>query len=65
MINIIIITITTIRLGRNPQTGEQMQIGASKSITFSVSTNLKIKESPPQQKTEAVPKKKTKKETSK
>lgn len=29
------------RVGRNPQTGERIQIGASKSVKFSPSTSLK------------------------
>ena len=29
------------RMGRNPQTGEQIQIGASKSVKFKVAAGLK------------------------
>jgi len=34
---------TAARAGRNPQTGEDMQIAASKSVSFSVSKALKEK----------------------
>ena len=32
------------RIGRNPKTGEELQISASKSVGFSASSGLKIKE---------------------
>jgi len=32
------------RVGRNPQTGEELQIKGSKSVTFSAATAMKIKD---------------------
>ncbi len=33
------------RVGRNPQTGEALNIGPSKSVSFTASSNFKIKTS--------------------
>jgi len=35
------------RIGRNPKSGEEIKIAGSKSVTFSVSSALKIKDEPP------------------
>ena len=44
------------RVGRNPRTGEELQISGSKSVSFSVSQAMKIKDTP--SKAKAAPKKK-------
>ena len=44
------------RVGRNPRTGEELQISGSKSVSFSVSQAMKIKDTP--SKAKAAPKNK-------
>ena len=44
------------RVGRNPRTGEELQISGSKSVSFSVSQAMKIKDTP--SKAKPAPKKK-------
>jgi len=36
--------VSAARVGRNPRTGEELQIAGSKSVAFSVSASLKVKE---------------------
>jgi DNA-binding protein HU-beta len=36
--------VTAARVGRNPRTGEELQISSAKSVSFSVSSSLKVKD---------------------
>ena len=38
--------VTVARTGRNPRTGEELQISGAKSVSFTVSGSLKVKDSP-------------------
>lgn len=38
--------VTAARVGRNPRTGEELQISGAKSVSFSVSSSLKVKDAP-------------------
>ena len=51
--------VSAARVGRNPRTGEELQISGSTSVSFSVSQGMKIKEeSAAKPKTKPAPKKK-------
>ena len=53
------------RTGRNPATGEEIQIAASTSVKFKVGSTLKAKVNPPKVKESAVPEKVEKKKADK
>ena len=48
--------VSVARLGRNPRTGEELQIAGGRSVSFSVSSTMKVKDSAPAAKKTAAPK---------